>query len=54
MNKTCELCNKTFTCTVNELCWCMKVVPLRIEETYNDCICDECLYSIEKKTIKND
>ena len=54
MNKTCEICDKSFECTVDEQCWCMTYPPIYLNDTYTDCICDTCLHNVIKESEKID
>jgi ribosomal protein L34E len=46
--KNCSKCGKAFECLHNKDCWCMDYVISpenlqKIQETYADCLCSECL-----------
>ncbi|MBN1414856.1 MAG: cysteine-rich CWC family protein [Bacteroidales bacterium] len=51
--KICPKCGKSFTCYGEGDCWCEKVrihkkEMLIIQQTYNDCLCPECLGEYER------
>lgn len=51
MEKVCERCGKSFSCTHDINCWCM-TVPLTmkvkdyISGLYDDCLCETCIQEI--------
>lgn len=50
--KLCARCLKTFRCSVTSSCWCDAVQVsrenlLRIRRCYMDCLCRQCLETIE-------
>jgi len=52
--KKCPRCRSKFTCDGDNDCWCEKthihkVQMLEIIETYNDCICPDCLKLYEAR-----
>ena len=53
MNKTCNKCNKSFECTSDEQCWCMKEYIVEIDTVYDDCLCSDCLHNKLNKSKKN-
>lgn len=52
--KKCPSCGKFFTCLGEDDCWCEayqihKSDYLQITETYDDCICQDCLSHYAEK-----
>ena len=56
MYKTCELCDKEFTCNPDttgwHVCWCHKEPRGKINYEYKDCICRDCLRETHDKEIR--
>ena len=41
----CKSCKKEFFCNSLDIknCWCFKIPPKLINNTFNSCICEKCL-----------
>jgi hypothetical protein len=51
MTKTCPSCGKTFECTHDKNCWCVKIsidesTREVLKKRYSDCLCADCLAQI--------
>lgn len=61
MNKKCARCSSVFTCRVDniQLCSCSKValhpgVKDYIKTNYGDCLCPQCLQTVNNDFIKKE
>jgi len=57
-NKTCPACHNTFLCNAADIanCECFSIklteeAKKHIGETYNECLCKECLYKINELSL---